>query len=103
MNHFALAALALILSVSAARADSITLNAFNNSTPATVTFNDGQGHNDSIDTLLTRPERTTHAASGNAPIPIGLEGREHPLLAIAGAGCWALWPRGGRARWKRRR
>jgi len=67
MKHFALAALALILSVSPARADSITLNAFNNSTPATVTFNDGQGHSGSIDTFLTQLN-VTYAAGAGTPV-----------------------------------
>ena len=40
--------------VAPARADSITLNGFNNSTPATVTFDDGAGHSGSQNTLLSQ-------------------------------------------------
>jgi hypothetical protein len=49
-----LTCLALAASVAPARAGSITLNGFNNNTPATVTFDDGAGHSGSENTLLAQ-------------------------------------------------
>jgi hypothetical protein len=47
-----LVCLILAARVSPAGADTITLNGFNNNTPATVTFDDGAGHSGSQNTLL---------------------------------------------------
>jgi len=49
-----LTCLGLGVSVAPVRAGSITLNGFNNNTPATVTFDDGAGHSGSENTLLTQ-------------------------------------------------
>ena len=49
-----------------AQADSITLNGFNNSTPATVTFNDGAGNSGTRNTLLTQFNVTL--GGGGTPI-----------------------------------
>ena len=49
-----LTCLALAVSVAPVRAGSITLNGFNNNTPATVTFDDGAGHSGSENTLLAQ-------------------------------------------------
>jgi hypothetical protein len=58
--------LALAVTTSLGRADSITVNAFNNSTPATVTFNDGSGQS-TINTLLTQ-FNVTYSAGFGTPI-----------------------------------
>jgi hypothetical protein len=49
-----LTCLGLGVSVAPVRAGSITLNGFNNNTPATVTFDDGAGHSGSENTLLAQ-------------------------------------------------
>jgi hypothetical protein len=46
--------LALAVGVGPVRADTITVNGFNNDTPATVTFDDGVGHSGTTNTLLTQ-------------------------------------------------
>jgi hypothetical protein len=54
MRSLVLACLALGMSAGPVRAGSITVNAFNNSTPATVHFDDGSGHSGTVSTLLTQ-------------------------------------------------
>jgi hypothetical protein len=66
MRRLSLACLALAVTVSLGRADSITLNAFNDNTPATITFNDGSGQN-TIQTLLTQ-YNVTYTAGPATPI-----------------------------------
>ena len=61
-----LACLLLAASVTPARADTITLNGFNNNTPATVTFDDGAGHSGSQNTLLSQLNVTF--SGGGTPI-----------------------------------
>ena len=53
----------LVARVTPALADTITLNAFNNNTPATVTFDDGAGHSGSQATLLSQLN-VTFSATG---------------------------------------
>jgi hypothetical protein len=53
MKSLSIACLALAIG-SPALADTITINALNNSTPATVTFNDGGGPSTTISTLLSQ-------------------------------------------------
>jgi hypothetical protein len=65
MRNFSLACLVLAVSVSAGRADTVTVNAFNNGTPATVSYNDGAGHSRTIDTLLTQFNVTYTNGSGS--------------------------------------
>jgi hypothetical protein len=70
MRHVALTSLALIMSVCPARADSVTVNAFNNDndgTTATVTFNDGGGPN-TESRLLSQFNVTYSSGSGTATI-----------------------------------
>src|ERR1700730_19399452 len=62
-----LTCLGLGVSVAPVRAGSITLNGFNNNTPATVTFDDGAGHSGSENTLLTQFNVTFNG--GGAPSP----------------------------------
>jgi hypothetical protein len=57
-----LVCLILAAMVTPVRADTITLNGFNNNTPATVTFNDGAGHSGSQNTLLSQLNVTFNAA-----------------------------------------
>jgi hypothetical protein len=52
----------LVARATPALADTITLNAFNNNTPATVTFDDGAGHSGSQNTLLSQLNVTFNAA-----------------------------------------
>jgi hypothetical protein len=54
MRSLALACLALGAAASPVRADFVTVNAFNDSTPATVSFNDGAGDSGTVSTLLTQ-------------------------------------------------
>ena len=54
MRCIPLACLVLIVTATLGRADLITVNAFNNDTPATVTFNDGAGQSGTNNTLLTQ-------------------------------------------------
>ncbi len=58
MKNLPWACLALTVSVSAARGDSVTLNGFNNgltgNNAVTVTYNDGAGHSASVDTWATQ-------------------------------------------------
>ena len=54
--------LVMAVRVSPAGADIITLNGFNNVTPATVTFDDGAGHSGSQNTLLSQLNVTFNAA-----------------------------------------
>src|SRR5260370_3586869 len=64
MRSLALACLALGMSASPVRAEFITVNAFNNSTPATVSFNDGSGHSGTDNTLLTQFNITYSPGAG---------------------------------------
>jgi hypothetical protein len=61
-----LTCLALVVA-SPALGSTITINAFNDSTTATVAFNDGAGHSGSIATLLTQ-FNVTVSGSGNPAI-----------------------------------
>jgi hypothetical protein len=65
MKSFALGCLALAASASLGRADTLTVNAFNDNTPATVTFNDGAGHSGTINVDLTQ-FNVTNAGSGGS-------------------------------------
>jgi hypothetical protein len=70
MRHLVLASLALIMSVCPARADSVTVNAFNNNSngaTATVTFNDGGGQN-TENRLLSQFNVTDSSGSGTVTI-----------------------------------
>jgi hypothetical protein len=64
-EKLAVACLALILAASTGRPDTITVNNFNNNTPATVTFNDGMGDSGSNSTNLTQ-WNVTYTAGGNS-------------------------------------
>jgi len=54
VKSFAFVCLAVVVSTSRGRADLITVDAFNNNTPATVSFNDGAGHSGTMSENLTQ-------------------------------------------------
>ena len=64
MRGFVLGSSALILSAFSVHADFVTVTAFNNNTPATVSFDDGAGNSGTISTLLTQ---WNVSLSGGAP------------------------------------
>ncbi len=64
MRNFVLMCLTFVVSVSSVQADSITVNAFNNNTAASVSFNDGSGHSGTANTLLTQWNVTFSAGAG---------------------------------------
>ena len=65
MRYYLLACLALLASASLGRADTLTLNNFNNNTPATVTFVLPGGASGVIDTNLTQFNATYSAPGSN--------------------------------------
>jgi hypothetical protein len=54
----------VLMSVAAAHADSVTINAANNSTAATVTFNDGAGHSGTTSATLSQFNVTYTGGAG---------------------------------------
>jgi hypothetical protein len=68
MRSLLLVCLALTTSASLGRADFITVNGFNNNTPATVTFNDGAGHSSTDNTLLSQFNVTYTNGFGTASV-----------------------------------
>jgi len=86
-----LTCLGLGVSVAPVRAGSITLNGFNNNTPATVTFDDGAGHSGSENTLLTQFNVTFNG--GGTPSPFNTFSVD--LFHTVSAGqTYAVTPRG---------
>jgi hypothetical protein len=68
MRSLPFACLALGMIAAPVRAGFVTIDAFNNNTPATVSFNDGAGNSGTINTLLTQLSVTYSA--GGTPLTI---------------------------------